>query len=239
MIAGEADAQPANRRRCFLNLVDLLKKYSVLIIFALFMVSCSDVQVKIPGVSRPIFREEFVLGETGSWLLESDESGSTTIIPEQLIIEVNQPFLVQYATLTEPALADFYLEVEGQILSGSPQSSYGVLFRIQNPQQFYRFEITGDGTYILERHDAGGSRALFMGDWRDAASINQGLNVVNRLGVEVQGPNISLLVNDVLLEQITDDAYTSGYIGLDAGTFDNAPLRVAFDNLVIRPPGAE
>ena len=216
-----------------------MKKFSVLIFFTLFLISCSDMQVKIPGVSRPIFREEFVLGETGSWLLESDESGSTTIIPEQLLIEVNEPQLVQYATLTEPAMSDFFLEVEGQILSGSPQSSYGVLFRMQNPQQFYRFEITGDGTYILERHDAGGSRALFMGDWRDAASINQGLNVVNRLGVEAQGSKISLLVNDVLLEQITDDTYSSGYIGLDAGTFDNSPLRVAFDNLVVRPPGTE
>ena len=217
----------------------LLKKLAVVLVLILFLASCSDMQVNIPGVSKPIFRDEFVLGETGSWLLENDESGATTIVPEQLLIEINNPQLVQYATLTEPALTDFSLEVDGRILSGSPQSSYGVLFRMQNPQQFYRFEITGDGTYILERHDAGGSRALFMGDWRDAASINQGLNVVNRLGIVAEGPNISLLVNDVILEQITDDAYASGYIGLDAGTFDIAPVQVAFDNLVIFPPGVE
>jgi hypothetical protein len=196
-------------------------------------------QVKIPGVTKAILREEFVMGETGSWLLESDESGSTTIIPEQLLIEINNPQMVQYATLTEPIFDDFNLEVEGRILSGSPHTSYGVLFRMQNPQQFYRFEITGDGTYILERHDADGSRNLFMGDWRDAESINQGQNVINRLGVDVKGSNISLFVNGILLEQFTDDVYSSGYIGLDAGTFDIAPVQVAFDNLLIRPPGTE
>lgn len=217
----------------------LVKKFAILFFLTLSLLSCSDVQVNIPGVSKPLFRDDFVLGETGSWILESDETGSATIVPEQLLIEINSPQLVQYATLTEPALADFSLEVDGRILSGSPQSSYGVLFRMQNPQQFYRFEITGDGTYILERHDQGGGRALFMGDWRDAASINQGVNAVNRLGVEAQGPNITLTVNDVLLEQITDDAYASGYIGLDAGTFDMAPVQVAFDNLVIYPPGAD
>ena len=215
----------------------LLKKFPVIFVLALTLAACSDMQVTIPGVAKPIVREEFVLGETGSWLLESDDSGSTAIVPEQLLIEVKSPQVVQYATLTEPALADFSLKVDGRILSGSPQSSYGVLFRMQGPQQFYRFEITGDGTYILERHDAGGSRALFMGDWRDAEAINQGLNVVNSLGIEAHGPNISLFVNDVLLEQLADDTYASGNIALDAGTFDLAPAQVAFDNLVVYPPG--
>jgi hypothetical protein len=228
-------------REAFLNhtLMTRLKIPILLFIISLYLVSCSDVQLSLPGAKKPIFRDEFILGETGSWLLESDEAGSTIIIPEQLLVEVNNPQLVQYATLTDPALADFYLEVDGRILSGPAQSSYGVLFRMQNPQQFYRFEITGDGTYILERHESDGSRTLFMGDWLDADAINQGINVVNRLGVEAQGSEISLLVNDVLLFQVTDDAYSSGYIGLDAGTFDVAPVQVAFDNLVIHPPGAE
>ncbi|MFL7840456.1 MAG: family 16 glycoside hydrolase [Candidatus Promineifilaceae bacterium] len=216
-----------------------MKKTVVLLFVSLILISCSDMDLKIPGVSKPIFREDFVLGQTGSWFLEHDESGSTTIIPEQLLIEINDPQLVQFATLTEPAFTDFSLEVEGRILSGSPHSSYGVLFRMQNPQQFYRFEITGDGTYTLERHDADGSRTLFMGDWQDADSINQGLNVVNRLGVEAEGSNIAILVNGVVLNQVSDETYSSGYIGLDAGTFDIVPIQVAFDNLVIRLPGAE
>lgn len=216
----------------------LVKKYGILLLLTLLIAACSDMQVTIPGVSKTLFRDEFVLGETGTWKLESDDTGSTTIVPEQLLIEVKGPRLVQYATLKEPVFEDFFLEVDGRILSGSPQSSYGVLFRMQGPQQFYRFELTGDGTYILERHDQGGSRALFMGDWRSSDAIVQGLNVVNHIGVEARGPNISLFVNDVLLEQVSDDAYRSGNIALDAGTFEMAPAQVAFDNLVVHPPGS-
>jgi hypothetical protein len=214
------------------------KPFAFLLLVLIMFVSCSDMQLAIPGVAKPLFREEFVLGQTGAWDLESDDSGSTTIVPEQLLIEINEPQLVQYATLTEPVLSDFSLEVDGRILSGSPQSSYGILFRMQGPEQFYRFEVTGDGTYILERHEEGGGRALFMGDWLDSAFINQGINAVNRLGIDAQGPSISLFVNGELIEQVADNAYSSGQIALDAGTFDMAPLQVAFDNLTIFPSGS-
>ncbi len=194
-------------------------------------------QVTIPGVTNPIFRDEFILGQTGSWELESDESGSTTIVPEQLLIEVNSSNLVQYAMLKEPVVGDFSLEVDGRLLSGSSQSSYGVLFRMQGPQQFYRFEITTDGMYVIERHDRGGSRLMFAGDWRDSSSINQGPNVINRLGVRAQGSNISVYVNDTLLAEVMDGTYPSGNIALDGGTFETAPVQIAFDNLAIYPPG--
>jgi hypothetical protein len=215
-----------------------LKPFAFLPLALMLFVSCSNMELNIPGVAKPLFRDEFVLGQTGAWDLESDDAGSTTIVPEQLLIEIKEPQLVQYATLTEPVLSDFSLEVDGRILSGSPQSSYGILFRMQSPEQFYRFEVTGDGTYILERHEDGGNRAIFMGDWLDSAFINQGINAVNRLGIEAQGPSISLFVNGELIEQVTDNAYPSGQIALDAGTFDMAPLQVAFDNLVIFPAGS-
>ena len=206
-------------------------------IFVLLLAACSDMEVRIPGVTRPIFQDEFILGQTGTWGLESDEAGSTAIVPEQLVIDVKNPNLVQYAVLREPAFADFSLEVDGRIMSGVPQSSYGVLFRMQGPEQFYRFEITGDGLYVLERHESGGVRAMFGGDWRDSTAIGRGVDAVNRLRVRAQGPTIAVYVNDVLLEEVTDTTYSSGNIALDAGTFSAAPVQVAFDNLVILPPG--
>jgi hypothetical protein len=214
-----------------------LKRLALLVALIQLLSACSDMQVKIPGVTKPIFHDEFILGQTGMWALESDEAGSTTIVPEQLVIEVKSPNLVQYAVLKELALGDFLLEVDGRIMSGAPQSSYGVLFRMQGPEQFYRFEITGDGLYVVERHDAGGVRAMFAGDWRDSAAIGRGPDVVNRFRVRAQGPNFALYVNDVLLEEVTDTTYPSGNIALDAGTFATAPVQVAFDNLVILPPG--
>jgi hypothetical protein len=211
--------------------------FLLLVVAGLLCSACSNVQVSLPGQGKEvIFQEEFVQGHTANWMLEGDGSGSAVIVPEQLLIELNAPNLVQYATLAEPIFDDFILEVDARLVDGSQTSTYGVLFRMQSPQEFYRFEITGDGMYLLERHDATGSRFQFSDDWRDHVAINQGLNAVNILKVVADGPNIAVYVNDTLLEEVADEGYTEGNIALDAGTFDGAGSQVSFDNLFVYDP---
>ncbi len=152
------------------------------------------------------------------------------------MIELNAPNLVQYATLEEPTFSNFSLEVEAALQDGSVASTYGVLFRMQGPEQFYRFAITGDGMYLLERHDSSGAIHRFTEDWRSAVAINKGRGSTNILKVVADGPRISVYVNDVMLEAISDDAYRSGKIALSAGTFDGAGTQVSFDNLAVYPP---
>lgn len=212
--------------------------YTLFLLSLLLASGCSSMEIVIPGSTKALFRDEFVPGHTGNWSLESDETGSTAIVPEQLLIELHAPHLVQYAMLKEPAFADFTLEVDGRLLSGSPVSSYGVLFRQQGPQQFYRFALTGDGMYILERHDGDGSRVMLTGDWRDATAVKQGLGTTNHFKITAKGSEIALFANGTLLDVFNDASYAQGTIALDAGTFSDGDLQVAFDNLIILPPQA-
>ncbi len=200
------------------------------------MTACSNLDLSLPGQEKALYRDEFVLGRTGTWTLESDELGSSVIVPEQLVIELNAPNLIQYSKLIEPTFADFSLEVDARLDGGSPASTYGVMFRMQGPDEFYRFDITGDGMYILERHDADGRWIRHTEDWLDTVVINQGIGETNRLKVTADGKRIAVFVNDILLEEMTDDTYSSGNIALDAGTFDGAGARVSFDNLIVLPP---
>lgn len=210
--------------------------WALLLMLGIILVGCSNMEVPLPGQKKALFRDEFVLGHTGTWALESDEIGSSVIVPEQLVIEVNAPNLIQYSELTEPSFSDFSLEVDGRIDGGSPATTYGVMFRMQSPGEFYRFEVTGDGMYILERHDADGSWVRHTEDWLDTVVINQGVGATNRLKVVADGAAISVFVNDVLLEEVTDNTYSSGNIALDVGTFDGGGASVSFDNLVVFPP---
>jgi len=122
------------------------------------------------------------------------------------------------------------------LLQGDLGSSYGVLFRMQDTTRFYRFEITGDGMFMVERRDGESGWTRFVDRWTEAPAINQGLNSTNRLKVEALGQTITLYVNDIQVHQFTDSAYSSGTIALDAGTFVQPLAQVAFDNLVIRRP---
>jgi hypothetical protein len=198
----------------------------------LLAAACAD----LPSASEPsqaLYRDAFVVGQTGKWLLESDDLGSTAVVNEQMVITVKTPNTLQFSTLEEQTFSDFVLEVDARQASGSPDSSYGILFRMQDKDQFYRYEITGDGHFMLERRNADASWTRLMPDWTASAAINQGLNVVNRLKIIASSSQITVYANDVLLQQVSDTAYTSGGIGLDAGSFGDKDLQVAFDNLVV------
>ena len=206
--------------------------------FASFaLVACGGAQSAGITGSAPedaLFWDSFTPGETGDWFVEGDDAGSTAVINQELVIAVNLPNTLQFTALQEQNFTDFVLEVDTRQIAGSPESSFGVLMRMQNNDQFYRFDITGSGLFMVERRDADGRWTQFLDDWTASDAINQGFNVPNRLKVVAQGSKLSFFANDILLHQIDDVIFPSGGIALDAGTFGQGDLQVAFDNLVVR-----
>lgn len=214
-----------------------LKQLLYVVTAALVMggVACAQqppaITAESPG--QVLFSDQFIAGQTGRWLLEQDELTSAEISSEQLVLTVNEPNTIQFATLQEPIFSDFVVEVDGRQRAGSPDSSYGVLFRLQDPQRFYRFSITGNGLYVIERHNPDNTWTRLVQDWLPTEAINQGLNVANRLKVIANGPEFTFYVNNILLQQLNDATYPSGAVALSAGTFGGGNLQVSFDDLVV------
>jgi hypothetical protein len=217
------------------RLLALLGRLWHLGIAFLLLTACVDTSETSSNV---LFRDEFVAGQTGAWVLEGDAEGRTSILDERLLIEIGEPNTLQFATLEEPAFSDFDLSVEARMLEGDRRSSYGILFRMQDTEQFYRFEITADGLFIVERRNADGSWSRLVDDWTPSPAINQGLAVANQLRVIAIGPTLSFYVNDNLLHTAQDEQIRTGTIGLDAGTFGQGGLRVTFDKVVVQRIGA-
>jgi hypothetical protein len=200
----------------------------------LWLVACTEGAITDENV---LFHDEFTAGQTGAWVLEGDAVGRTSILEEQLLIEIHDPRTLQFATLEDPIFNDFDFSVEARILEGDLRSSFGVLFRMQDMGQFYRFELTGDGLYMIERRNADGTWTRLVDDWTPSPAINQGLASPNELRVIATGPMLTFYANDILLQRVQDAQYNAGAIGLDAGTFSQGSLRVAFDNVVVQRPG--
>ncbi|MCB0035231.1 MAG: hypothetical protein KDE51_14465 [Anaerolineales bacterium] len=216
----------------------LLPRRLALFVFPLlfFLTSCSLLGGGRLVNGSNIFEEEFATGQTGTWLLEGDTAAQSTIVQESLRINVSEPRTVQYSALQEPLFDDFVLEVDVTQLDGSLSSSYGVLFRLQNPNQFYRFEITGNGLYVVEKGMGEGQWQRFTDGWVESPFIIQGLNKTNRIKVEAVGSQLKFFINERQVEVFADTTYTSGQIALDAGTFNQGGVTASFDNLVVRQP---
>jgi hypothetical protein len=121
-------------------------------------------------------------------------------------------------------------------LAGGLESSFGVFFRMVSPEEFYRFDITGNGRYSVERHNANGTWSRFVEDWPLSDAIKQGYNETNLLRIYAEGPVVAVYANGELLHQFEDPTLTEGNIALSGGTFGQPGLSVSFDNLIVQRP---
>jgi hypothetical protein len=208
------------------------------ILTALILAGCSQ-QPSTTATATPddvLFFDNFSVGTSGNWQTEADEAGRTAIENGQMIVAVNAENTLQYTTLRDETFGDFILEVEVAAIEGAAENSFGILFRMQNPSEFYRFDITGDGKYMVERSDAGEIWTRLLDDWTASESINQGLSSINKLRIEALGSELTFYINDIEVHQLQDTQYSSGNIALDAGAFGQSGVTAAFDNIVVQSP---
>jgi hypothetical protein len=199
------------------------------------MAQCSVLPLAT-GANGALYRDGFDDSQS-QWVLEADLEASARIADGQLLLNVLEPNLVTWAQLTDRTFGDFVLEVEATQVSGPNNNSYGVLFRVQDPTAYYRFDISGDGYYAVTRRDpTGGGRWTWLtGDWVPSTAIHQGAST-NRIRVLAQGSHFVFWVNGEQLTEADDKTYSRGAIGLNAGSFDEPGVMVSFDNLTITKP---
>ncbi len=134
--------------------------------------------------------------------------------------------------LSWPYLEDFYLEVSVQSPECEGGDHFGVMFRVPegaDANKGYLFGITCDGRYSLRRWD--GQTMHFPINWTEDEAVNQGENVVNKLGVMAQEATITLYINGHKVDQVVNDAYLEGQFGLFVGGTNVEDLTVWVDEV--------
>ena len=167
------------------------------------------------------------------WQAESDSSAEVGYSDGGMRILVKVANSLAWASAGR-ALSDLYLTVEATQIAGPDDNEYGVMVRMQDPQHFYRFSISGDGYYLVSKYDGQEWKPLGT-DWTPSDAIHPGA-ATNLLGVVCQGAQLTFLVNGVQLVQVEDRSYTRGDVGLYAGSFFEPDVEVQFDNLRVEKP---
>src|SRR5690606_38984541 len=102
---------------------------------------------------------------------------------------------------------------------------------------FYFFGLNGTDEFSLWLLDQ--NEWVTLQPWTPHEAILPGTGATNRLGVLVEGPQITLLVNDVVVLEITDETIPSGAIALSLGTYTDDAAAVAYDNLALWDLGGD
>jgi hypothetical protein len=159
-----------------------------------------------------------------------DPEGFVSYEDGGLHLIVNEADLSIWSTLDRD-FEDFSLEVSGGVVEGPQDGIYGVLFRYADWDNFYEFDVTGDGYFLLGKFVDG--EYVTLVDWTESPAIQQGQSL-NRLRVDVRGTTIDCYVNGELLASVEDSEFPRGLIGLSTGPNSEVGGHVVFDDLLVQ-----
>jgi len=120
---------------------------------------------------------------------------------------------------------DFVYEVEARWQAGEEDYGFGIIFRVQDSDNFYLFDITSTGYFKIDKKVDG--EYFDLSDWERNTAINaQG---VNYLKVEAVGNLLTFFINNNKIKEVFDSTFEEGNIGLFAG----GDVHASFDNLKV------
>jgi hypothetical protein len=128
---------------------------------------------------------------------------------------------------------DVVIQLDTSQLSKDESSTYGVICRADttNNGDGYYFRISGTGSGSIIKVE--GDEQTNLVDWDENRAINPGRDD-NQIVAVCVGEYLALYVNDELIGEATDDAFSRGFVGLTAGGFeDESDVEIAFDNVQV------
>lgn len=148
--------------------------------------------------------------------------------------KVSQANSLATAWLTPYPVSNFHLMANGKHIHGSRGgSSWGVVFRIRDNQNYYHFHITDDRSFVVSVQKE--SHWLTLVDWTKTNTIKP--NGVNQLEVIAHEQHFTFLINGQLVSEVEDDHFREGLVGLAIEGFP-AGEEMTFDflDILLRAP---
>ena len=174
----------------------------------------------------------------GEWRTGDDIDVEGDVVDGMFDLLVKADDLLIWTTAGKE-FSDGVYEVEATQIAGPLDNGYGMIFRVNDEtDDFYLFEISGDGFVWIGRYLKGGDdeiTPIVSNSWFESTAVNTGLNVTNTLKVEAESANLIFYVNDQEVGRVTDGTFSKGDIGLVVRTLGAGGVHIQFDNFSVNP----
>ena len=127
---------------------------------------------------------------------------SSQVVDGALRLNVGEPVAGPYS-VASPHFGDFDVRVKATAIEGPENNGFGIVFREQDPNNFYTFLISSDGYYRVVRSLNGEEKELST--WIETPHVNRGIGAENSLRVVGRRDSFQFYVNDQLLSLCIPD----------------------------------
>ena len=185
----------------------------------------SSLQSELP------YLDEF-LDPASGWPVYSGENGQSGYDSGGYQILVDLPYQ-QIAANPGKNFTDVVIEFEAARLSGPEDAYLGAMCRYQDDANYYYLVIGADGYYSIGKIVNGENISLTENGTSPAILTGQA-KIPCR--VECTSDILALYANGELLAQVQDGDFSSGDVGLLAGTLDTPGANIRFTNFYVTQP---
>jgi hypothetical protein len=184
------------------------------------------------GLGDPDFYDDFSNGE--SWPLYTDDHVAFEVKESDLVMTAFNPDNYSGWMLTWPVISNYYLEVTTKTQQCSGKDAYGNMVRAVKTDQGYigyLYNFSCDGHYSLRRWN--GESYVPLVDWTASDQINSGSNQTNRLGLMLNGNQLTFYANGKQIGQFQDDTHLEGRFGVVIGSANTPDLKVRAEEIAV------
>lgn len=213
------------------------KLIPLLFLLLLATLACSVFSDTAPADENILFQDDFSESNSG-WDSAEWEDGFTGYSDGVYRMQVKVPSYDIWANPSKSFDGDVRVEVDATKIGGENDNNFGLICRYSgavDAPNFYYFNISSDGYAVIGKVSEGDQEYISSEQMVPSDAVSQG-NVSNKLRADCIGSTLTFYVNGQEVATATDTAYTSGDVGLMAGTFDVSSTEIDFDNFLVSKP---
>jgi hypothetical protein len=187
-------------------------------------------ELQKPSGGDMIFSDDF--SDPSQWLLGQTETTSIALGNNALTLALDQPGAYLYTLRDNPTLTDFYLEVTASPSLCRGEDEYGLLLRVSEVLDFYRFSLYCDGSVRLDKYYNG--RASSPVPKNLSGSVPPGAPSSSRLAVWAKGKEMRFYVNGEYQFDLKDPTLLQGNLGFFIRSAGDNAVTISFSDLTVR-----
>ncbi len=172
------------------------------------------------------------LDPASGWPVYSGENGQSGYDSGGYQILVDLPYQ-QIAANPGKNFTDVVIEFEAARLSGPEDAYLGAMCRYRDDANYYYLVIGADGYYSIGKIVNGENISLTENGTSSAILTGE---AENSLRIECTSDILAMYANGELLAQVQDGDFSSGDVGLLAGTLDTPGANIRFTNFNVTQP---
>jgi hypothetical protein len=184
--------------------------------------------------SGGVLYQDFFSNPQSGWGEMNSPAGTSGYLDGAYHILVNQQN-VNLWTHPGKDFSNIHEEVSIMPAAGPESNRMGLICRLKDDKNFYFFAISADGYYGIGKMKDGQTSLLTGAQMQPHSAILTGYQI-NRVRADCIGNLLILYVNDQMVTSVKDSDFTSGDVGILAGSFDQPGADVYFDNFVVFKP---